>query len=274
MELRPSDIVAHRINWRPKWIGIQEICEELSLALESVLFIDDNPVEREAVHRNLPAVKVLDLPSDPAGFADSVKSCIWLESVIVTKEDLRRVKGYQHRAKIENGRRKAANLDDFYASLGMKLHLHQLSDGNIARAAQLCQKTNQFNTTTTRYNQRDLRNLVQAGADVIMIGLEDKTSELENIGLLILKPSDERQGWGSVDNYLLSCRILGRGVETSVLYWALARARARGWKGLHGRIIETERNTPARQIFRDAGFAAGVPGHWQREAQDVPPLSR
>jgi FkbH-like protein len=254
MEIRSGDVVAHRINWQPKWLNIRELCEELNLGLESVLFIDDNPVEREAVRRNLPGVKVLELTDDPTSFARALSESPWIASVGVTEEDKKRVVSYKKRATIEKERGAAASLEDFYASLNMTLRLCPLGQGNSARAVQLSQKTNQFNSTTRRYSKADLDLIVNQGGDVIVVGLADKFGGPENIGLLVLKPHPERTGWGIVDNYALSCRVLGRGLEAAILHWALQRASDRGWSGLGGLIIETERNTPVRGIFGDAGF--------------------
>jgi FkbH-like protein len=263
MGIRLDDLVAHRINWRPKSVNLAEIAEELSLGLDSILFVDDNPVEREAMRRALPGVKVLDLPTDPAEYVDALLRSPWLAVAAVTSEDRRRLQGYKARREIEQERVRATSLEDFYAGLKMKLTLQPLADGNIARAAQLCQKTNQFNTTTRGYDQRDLRRIVEEGGDVVVLGLEDRHSPLENIGLLILTPDPEAAGQGLVDDYLMSCRVLGRGIETSVLHWAVRRAALRGWGKLRGLIIETERNTPVRAVFRDAGFARGAsPEEW------------
>jgi predicted enzyme involved in methoxymalonyl-ACP biosynthesis len=106
---------------------------------------------------------------------------------------------------------------------------------------------------------------------VVVIGYQDRHGEFENIGLLILKPGEGRDGL--VDNYLLSCRILGRGLETAVLRWAQRRAALRGWLRLCGQVIETERNTPVRTVFQDAGFLpATEPGCWVVEADAAAPL--
>lgn len=254
MQIRSSDVVSHRINWQPKWQNVREICEELNLGLESVLLIDDNRVEREQMRRNQPAVKILELPDDPTGYTKALEQCPWLDLVSVTAEDLKRADSYRKRSAIEQQRRTAVNLEQFYASLGMTLHFTPLDASNISRAAQLSQKTNQFNTTTRRYDKSQLSAIAAHGGDIFVIGLEDKYTETENIGLLILTPHSERRGWGTVDNLLLSCRVLGRGLEPTILHWALMRALCRGWNGLTGFVIETERNTPVRTVFRDAGF--------------------
>jgi FkbH-like protein len=273
MQIRSNDIVAHRINWRPKWENIREIAAELNLGIESLLFIDDNPAEREAARRNLPGLRVLDLPEDPALYAETLSTSPWLELAGMTAEDRTRVQSYKARRQVEQQRTQAVSLEDFFESLQMKLHLQPLSDGNLARASQLCMKTNQFNTTTRRYDQRDLLKIVDDGDDVVVVGLEDRYSELENIGLIILRSDDGNARQGIVDSYLLSCRVLGRGIETAVLHWALQRAAARQWSSLRGMIIETERNTPVRGVFREAGFEPGMsPGEWLGRTDTAPAL--
>lgn len=270
MVLRRSDIVSHRINWSPKWQNIRDIAQELDLGLGSVLFIDDNPVERESVMRNLPEVRVLDLPADATKYTEALRACLWLESVKVGKEDRQRVESYKARQKINEQRQKSASLDDFLRSLDMKLFIDRIDDSNIGRAAQLCQKTNQFNTTTYRYTARDLQQMVADGADVATVGLADKYTQREIIGLIILKPLEGRTDGGLVDLFLLSCRVLGRTVEKAVVSWATERAKQRGWSELAGLIVETPRNTPARGVFQDEGFAFDADsGLWRKATSNV-----
>lgn len=270
MVLRSADISARRINWQPKWQNIREIAAELNLGLESVLFVDDNPVEREAVRRNLPGVKVIDLPPDPALYADAVLNSPYLAAVAVTAEDRKRVDDFKARKVRDVELAQATSLEDYYASLNMTLHLSPLNVGNAQRAAQLCQKTNQFNTTTYRYALSDLEKMVEDGADVVVVGLEDRHSPLENVGLIVLKPDGGTAG--IIDLYLLSCRVLGRGIETAVPRWAINRAAQRGWSGLRGKVIETERNTPVRKVYADAGFSAADTGLWTVPTQSQPSL--
>lgn len=268
MAIREKDLTTSRINWEPKWRNIQEIADELNLGLDSVLFVDDNPVEREQVRQNLPGVKIVELPADPTGYRRAIEDSPYLAAATVTDEDRQRVQSFGVRKRLVAAE-KSASLDDFLMSLGMMLHFKPLSALNAQRAAQLCQKTNQFNSTTRRYDVRDLERLADEGADVVVIGLEDKNSPFENIGLAILRPTDD--GEGTIDLYLLSCRVLGRGIETAVPRWALGRAATRGWTALRGQIIETERNTPVRSVYADAGFDSESEGWWTATPSAVAP---
>ena len=270
MLIRSDALVSYRINWQPKWLNIEEIAAELGLGLDNVLFVDDNPVEREAVWRNMPTIKILDLPEDPARFAEALLSSPWIEAVKLTAEDRQRVESYKARRQIERERASAASLDAFLSSLGMRLYLEPLNEGNAARAAKLCAKTNQFNATTRRRSAEDLRRLAAAGHDVVVVGLADKHSARENIGVMILSPHDSKPRWGYIDTFLLSCRILGRGVEQALPIWALQRAAARGWSAVEAEITETERNTPVRRVYAETGFAPGDrPGLWRRATDSV-----
>ena len=270
MVLRPDNLVSHRINWQPKWQNIRDIAAELDLGLGSVMFIDDNPVEREAVRLNLPMVKVLDLPTDPTAYTEALLASPFIETLQTGKEDRKRVALYRARQKINLERSVSANIEDFLRGLQMQLFIQPLDGDSIARATQLCQKTNQFNTTTRRHTARDLEKMQAAGCDVAVVGLQDKFSERVNIGLIILRP-DHGAGVGDIDLFLMSCRVLGRTVERAILSWATTRAHKRGWSSLRGEIIETPRNTPARKVFSENGFTAGpAEGHWVRTAKVTP----
>ncbi len=271
MVLHERDVVAHRINWRPKWGNVEEMAAELGVGLEAVLFVDDSPAEREEMRQHLPAVKVLDLPPDPARYAAALLGSPYLECLSVTREDLARIHRYQVRRNVEQTRARFERAEDFYASLGSTLHIFPLEAGNIARAEQLVNKTNQFNATTRRYTRDQLDSMRGTGGGVYVIGLEDRFSAVENIGVVIIRWHDPQPGWAEIDSFLLSCRVLGRGVETAVLSWLVRLAAARGMTGLAGRIVPTERNTPVRSVYRDHGFTPGpADGEWRVVLAEVP----
>ena len=253
MLLREQDFAAIEIGWRPKWQALVDIAAAVNLGLESVLFVDDNPVEREHIRRRLPQVAVLDLPEDPAQYAAALLDSPFIASLGTTDSDRRRADSYRVRCIVEAERTRFERPEDFYASLDTRLHIAPITDGNVARAEQLCLKTNQFNVTGRRYTAADLRRLASdSGHEVIVLGLADRFTEREDIGLLIVE--DSSAGAASIDSYLLSCRVLGRGVEAGVLAWLADRLAARGYTWLHGRVVPTERNAPCREVFKAAGF--------------------
>src|SRR6185295_251640 len=253
MILRPEDIVAHRISWNEKSQGIDEMLEELSLGKASCMFVDDNPVEREKVRRNLPEVVVPDLPLDPAEFASWLLESPYLECQALTASDFKRTESYKARSAANASRRKFSNIDDFYRDLQMHVRFEPLGTDNRTRVLQLMVKTNQFNATTRRHDAAAIDALLQRGAEVYAIGAKDRYAGYELMGVIILEPQAADRM--HVDSFLLSCRILGRTLETAVLGFACERARARGASKLSAEIIETERNTPVRDVYKRHGFA-------------------
>jgi FkbH-like protein len=260
MILRPEDIVAHRISWNEKSQGIDEMLEELSLGKASCMFIDDNPVEREKVRRNLPEVVVPDLPLDPAEFASWLLESPYLECQALTASDFKRTESYKARSAANASRRKFSNIDDFYRDLQMHVRFEPLGTDNRTRVLQLLVKTNQFNATTRRHDAAAIDGLLQRGAEVYAIGAKDRYAGYELMGVMILEPQAERL---HIDSFLLSCRILGRTLETAALGFACERARARGASKLSAEIIETERNTPVRDVYKRHGFTEHGGGRFE-----------
>jgi FkbH-like protein len=204
------------------------------------------------VRRNLPEVVVPELPLDPAEFASWLLESPYLECQALTNSDFKRTEQYKARSAANASRRKFSNIDDFYRDLAMHVRFEPLGTDNRTRVLQLLVKTNQFNATTRRHDAAAIDALVERGAEVYAIGAKDRYSAYELMGVMILEPRDGRL---HVDSFLLSCRILGRTLETAALGFACDRARARGASKLSGEIVETERNTPVRDVYRRHGFA-------------------
>ena len=267
MILRSTDFVAKRINWEPKWINLQAIVDELNLSLRNVLFVDDNPIEREQMRRQLDEVKILDLPEDPALYTDALRECQWLSFHHIGKEDRLRVKTYQQRATTMAAKEEFSDLASFISSLNMTVTLQPLTQDNRRRALQLLQKTNQFNTTTRRHDAKALRARQDDGAQVIVVAVEDRFTARENMGLLILCPNPKEPTQLQIETYLLSCRVLGKGVEIAVLDYVRSWARDCGFTRLYGEVIKTERNVPAQRVYQDAGFEHMGEGWWSSSTE-------
>jgi len=261
--IRESDLASHRINWHEKYKNIVNICDDLSLRLLNVLFVDDNPVEREKVKVNLPEVHVLKLPEDPAHYRECLLSHVALGVSNVSSEDFKRSQSYDKRKEFKNAQNSYANINDFYRTLKIEVSIQALSDGNFSRALQLINKTNQFNTTTMRYSHQELESINSSPDKLVrVIGYKDKISSFENIGLFILRKDDKSI---IIESLLLSCRILERGIEQAALSWIYDYAKSQAMKTIVGKVVVSPRNTPAQNVYKKNGFRYNkVSSYWNR----------
>jgi FkbH-like protein len=276
MVLRPTDFAATRINWNDKAGSLRELAAELNIGLDSLVFLDDNPVERERVRAEVPEVAVLDLPEDPMQFAAVVRGCLWFDRATLTDEDRARTRQYaqqRERAALESS---AGSVEEFLASLEMSMIAARPSAQTVARVAQLTQKTNQFNTTTRRRTDEEVRALVEApGSEVWQYAVRDRFGDNGIVGVGILSVDGTR---AELDTFLMSCRVIGRTVETAMLSHLAARARDRGAGELRGWFHPTRKNAPAAGFFAGHGFReaerAGDSVCWALELAAAPAVPR
>lgn len=269
MVLRPGDIIAHKIGWTEKALGIQEMLDEIGLGPGSCMFLDDNPVEREKVRKNIPECIVPALPTAPEDLALWLLNHPFLECLELTGSDLKRTSQYKTRAKINATKRDFQNIEEFYRDLGMQLTFEPFGLGNQKRVLQLFAKTNQFNATLRRHDAGAVQAIMAEGGEIYAIGMADRYSTYELMGVMVLRPgaamataypddaavqAGPHDGAWWVDNFLLSCRILGRTVEDAIIAWAADRAASQGASVLMGQVIEAPRNTPVRGLFGKCGF--------------------
>ncbi len=262
MALGIGDFAARRINWKDKATNVAELAAELSLGLESLCFIDDDPHERALVRRRLPQVTVPEWPKDPSEFVPFLLDLPCLATLDLTSEDAGRAGKFEARRKVEDARARFGSPEDFYRHLKMTLFVEAYGPASAARTLQLLAKTNQFNATTRRYGAAELEALRKTGASIRPIGLKDAFGERETIGLLILRWPRKPGGAAEIDTFLLSCRVLGRSVESAVLGWAAQEALRRGVHRLGGLIVPTPRNQPVRHVYGQHGFSALGGGRW------------
>jgi FkbH-like protein len=266
MVIKQDDISIHAINWNSKVNNIIQISNAIGIGLNNILFIDDNPIEREQVKQDLPEVKVLELPSDPSLYSSELMNSPYIQMLSITSEDKKRSKRYISKKNVELEKTKFSSLEDFYVSIEPLLTISPLDDKNISRAIQLVNKTNQFNTTTIRYSEKELESLSQSNQNsVFVLGYQDKFSTFENIGLIVLNWGDGLLSESTLKLFLLSCRVLGRGIEFGVLGWWSKKALKMGKNKLIGLIQPTERNTPVLSLYKDNGFEENDSGRvWTR----------
>jgi FkbH-like protein len=247
MVLRKGDFAAMKINWSPKAQNIAELAQDLDIGMDSIVFIDDNPVEREAVRTALPEVTVPEFPADTselASFFERVYSdCFFtLES---TEEDRKRTELYSANARRAAERTAAPSIEEFLAGLGTKIFFTRACDEDLRRAAQLTQKTNQFNLTTRRYTEQELRALqMTPGADVFIASVADKYGDNGKVFVSIVRR--EALDTAELDTFLMSCRVVGRFIEDQILDQLVKELRADGLSKLRVLFIPTRKNALAR----------------------------
>jgi FkbH-like protein len=252
MILRPSHFSAIRINWESKVANLKEIAGELNIGLDAIAFLDDNPAECELVRQQLPEVIVLELDRVPVDGDNPVIGNPFFERLDLSDEDRRRADLYaaQHeRRQVESS---AGSLDEYLRSLGTIVRMARASLADIPRIAQLTQKTNQFNMTTRRYTEHDIETFVaDPTVRVYATRAEDRFGDHGLIGVAIVKSTADT--W-SIDTMLLSCRVIGRGVETAIVASIIDDARQAGAHAVHGEFVATPKNAPARSFYESVGF--------------------
>ena len=248
MVLRPQHFACLEISWDPKPAAIERIAVRLNIGPESLVFWDDNPREREAVRSLCPLVLVPEVPGDVALHAGMLLDLECFDQLSLTDEDRRRGEMYRQQVQRQQFQDQAAADDpsDYHASLGMEAVFQAADPFAIPRIAQLTQRTNQFNLTTRRYNEAEVRQMADSPEhDVYSASLRDRFGDLGLIGAAILQRTTDN--W-RLDTYLVSCRALGRGLEDAFLSFLAAQAHAAGAE-LHGTFITTKRNRPAREFL-------------------------
>lgn len=257
MCLRESDFAAMQINWNDKAENLHRIAEQLNLGLDSFVFIDDNPVERARLRQALPQVLVPDWPQDPTQFRSALlelaSECFL--KFHMTGEDRERARMYHQEAERQKEATAAANIEDFYRSLGMKITIGVADGGTLPRIAQLTQKTNQFNLTTRRYAEPEIETLLSdPGYRVYWLSLQDKFGPSGIVGVLILRES-RPHAW-LIDTFLMSCRVMGRTVEAAFLGTVSDLLRIReDARELIGEYIPTQKNSPVENLYSRLGFS-------------------
>jgi len=252
MVLRPEDFVASRINWLPKPDNLRSIAEELNLGLDAFVFVDDNPAERAQMRRALPQVLTVELPSDAALYRKALEELPGLQRLDVTEEDGKRTQLYQARRAREDARAGAESLDQFLASLSLVARVGKADRQSTRRIQQLFERTNQFNLTTRRYDLPTIEE--RAAADdwrVYQVSAKDRFSDHGLVGAAVVRANGPE--W-SIENLVLSCRLIGYGAETALLATIERDAIACGAHSLCGEFLTSPRNQPAREFYRNHGF--------------------
>jgi FkbH-like protein len=261
MVLKMQDIACFVANWNDKASNLRLIAEQLNIGIDSLVFVDDNPFERNIVRRELPMVAVPEMPEDPAFYPMCLANAGYFEALQITTEDLER--GGQYRANMarESLRASHTDLEGYLKSLNMELRWQPFDRVGLQRVVQLINKTNQFNLTTQRYTEADVLAIMNSGdaAVTLQLRLIDQFGDNGIIGIVIGKLTGANV---QVDTWLMSCRVLGRQVEEATMNLLAAESRRVGAGAVIGEYRPTKKNSMVREHYRKLGFEQ-LPGEDQ-----------
>jgi FkbH-like protein len=266
MTLKPSDFALHKIGWDLKVQSISDSARELDLGLDSFVFIDDNPVERELVERQFPMICTLD-PTDP--------SCArWLERMLRfpntrdTEEARTRTEMYRSQSLRRDALRQPFDYPSMMAGLGLTVRFRRATRGDLDRVLELIQRTNQFNTTTIRYSKQELQALLESDHHAVYIAaLSDKFG---SVGLVCVAIIERKLSDRIFNSFVMSCRAMGFELERLVLRLVIDAESSNATRFV-GRFLPTSRNTPCKDFFSRTGFARRDDCEWVLEPNATRP---
>jgi FkbH-like protein len=246
MILKETDISVFVANWNDKASNVEFIARVLNLGLDSLVFIDDSPFERSLVRTGLPQVAVPELPEDVADYCSALERSGLLEGAGFTKEDATRNAKYREEALRTTEQLKFGNIDEYLASLDMRIDCGPFRAGDMPRIAQLIQRSNQFNFRTQRLSQAACEAALEAGEVTVAARLADKFGDY---GLIAVIVCDTVDGDLFVREFVMSCRVLKRGVEEYLVNYLFGQCRARGLKGIRGQYIKSAKNAMVANFY-------------------------
>jgi FkbH-like protein len=252
--LKQQYIAAYRINWQNKVDNIKELAEELNIGLDSLVFVDDNPMERGFVKQLLPMIVVPEFPAQPYELPLFIQNLVNDHFRIYSITDEDRIKTQQYKANADraNERKRYSDPSDYLASLNIRIELIHANEINIPRIAQMTQKTNQFNLTTKRYTDADIRGFVQNGWQIYCIDVSDKFGDSGITGTILIKMNNDV---AIFDSFLLSCRILGKGIEEAFVLSILNMLREQGIETVRASYAPTTKNAQVSDFYDKLGFS-------------------
>jgi len=253
MVLKMEDISIFIANWENKADNIRHIQNILNIGFDSMVFIDDNPFERNIVRDNIPDICVPEMPEDPADYLEHLYTLNLFETTSYSNEDKDRTKKYQIESKRVYAQKKFTNENDFLESLEMVSNIDSFNNFNTPRVAQLSQRSNQFNLRTVRYTEEDIIKLINSKSYFsFAFDLKDKFGEHGLICVVILKEQSENELF--IETWLMSCRVLKRGMEKFVLNNLVSFAKKNDYKNLVGEYLQTNKNILVKDHYSDLGF--------------------
>ncbi|WP_371372066.1 HAD-IIIC family phosphatase [Sporomusa aerivorans] len=254
MVLRQEDFAIIKVNWKDKVDNIREISQELNIGLDSLVFIDDNPVEREAIKELLPEVAVPDFPQDTTELGRFAQN-IWQDyffTVSIVQEDLNKTNMYRQNSERVQALKKAVNMEEYLKSLNTIIKVWLAKPNDAERIAQLTQKTNQFNLTTKRYTEDEVIELINSKSHYVFVAsVEDKYGDNGKVVVMIIKKGETS---AELDAFLMSCRVMGRKIEDQLLEYIEQKMYQEGFTTIISHYYLTAKNKPVEDLFDRLGY--------------------
>ena len=257
MLLRRSDIAVFLANWHDKTENLKTVATRLNIGLDSLVFVDDHPVERARVRQSLPMIAVPELPEDAAQFVRCIADAGYFEAVAFTSEDRHRAGQYAANAEREVLLGSAQSMDEFLRGLKMSVAFGPFTVVDHARVVQLINKTNQFNTTTRRYTSEEITYFANLpNALTLQFRLSDQFGDNGLVSAMILRSTPDHEDVLEIDSWVMSCRVFGRQLEFEAMNIAVEAARQRGARAFVADYIASSKNEVIRALYPSLGFAA------------------
>lgn len=250
MVLKKEHFAAYRINWIDKATNIKELAEELNIGLDSFVFVDDNPTERELIKQMLPMVSVPEFPTQPYELPMFFKQLVndYFKVYSITDEDKKKTEQYKANAARAQAQNSFTDFGVFLESLDIQITIETANEFNIPRIAQMTQKTNQFNLTTKRYTDADVKGFLADGWKIWCISVADRFGDNGITGCIMVNGNE-------IDTFLLSCRILGKGIENAFVKQILLELKNQGLKEIKSTYLPTAKNAQVADFYEKCGFA-------------------
>ena len=253
MILRKKNFASMKINWNDKVSNMKEIANDLNIGIDSLVFFDDDPVNREFMRLNMPQILTVDVPQDPSQYAQTIKKMNDFSVMKITDEDTQRGKMYLEQSKRNDFEQSAPDLESFLKNLDLKVLIKNANEFTIPRISQLTLKTNQFNLTTKRYQESDIKKLSEDDKYVIGCAqVKDKFGDNGITGVFIVQKENSKEWF--IDTFLLSCRIMGREVEKGMLGYIMNKAKENGVEQIKAQFIPSQKNKPIEDFLNNCGF--------------------
>lgn len=255
MVLQHDDFVAEVINWKPKSVNIRQLAIDLNIGLDSFVFLDDSPVEREAMKAECPEVAVIEFPTDSSLLPETVEQAYYdyFLSLDVTSEDTKKTTMYRAERQRKAEMSAATSIDDFLKKLEMTIIIHKMLPEEEKRVVQLINKTNQFNVTTKRYSEEEIKELENSG-DIITVHMSDKYGDQGLVSVLILRYDGDGAKNADIDTFLMSCRVMERNVENEIIACVKGILEKKEIQSVRALYVKTSKNAPVAELFDKLGF--------------------